>query len=360
MVQFGPLRPTLVVCLAAMKIKIVHKLTALVFLFTVVSSARDWKQYPVVVEVDTTQDIYAVGDPHSDFSRLAGVLATAKIIAGVPAVPDKPVWTAGKSVLVITGDYIDKGPCALCVIQLVAALQSAAVAQGGQVILTMGNHEAEFLADPTGDKTKEFQDELIKAKIDPASVARCQGDLGAFLCNLPIAARVNDWFFSHAGNTGGRSIAQLSAAIQAGVDKDGYATEELVGDNSILEARLNKKGPGGLPWIYDGKKKTDPQKLLTKYADALGIHHILQGHQPGNVKFRDGQERKQEDLFQRYDGLYFLNDGGMSTGIEGSTSIGGAMHITTGKVEAICAGGQTKTLWDSTNNEAIAAIHCSQ
>src|SRR5262245_13408244 len=47
----------------------------------------------------------------------------------------------------------------------------------------------------------------------------------------------------------------ISAAIEAGFAKDGFATKELVGKNSILEARLNKKGPGGLPWFQDGNYK---------------------------------------------------------------------------------------------------------
>ena len=49
-------------------------------------------------------------------------------------------------------------------------------------------------------------------------------------------------------------IAELSAAIQNGFAKDGFATKELVGDNSILEARLNKKGPGGMAWFMDDSK----------------------------------------------------------------------------------------------------------
>src|SRR4051812_37126353 len=34
------------------------------------AGGRDWQKYPAVVEVDTTHDIYAVGDPHGDYERL--------------------------------------------------------------------------------------------------------------------------------------------------------------------------------------------------------------------------------------------------------------------------------------------------
>ena len=322
---------------------------------------------PAILEVDTLQDIFAVGDPHADPGRLANVLVQAGIIGGVPKTPSAVTWTAGQSVVVITGDMIDKGPDSLGVIALLRALQTAAAAQRGQVIITMGNHEAEFLADPHGKKTSEFQAELKKAGLKRNDVASCQGDLGRFLCGLPIGARVNDWFFSHGGNTNGQSIAGLNAAIAGGICQDGFATPQLQGDNSILEARLNDKGPNGLPWFDNGSKTNNPQTLLQSYVTALrGVNHLIQGHQPGNVEFPDGVKRNKYYLFQRY-GLLFLNDGGMSSGISGNESVGGALHITRSgnqgaivqTVTAICAGGQTTVLWDSqTNQTGPVALQC--
>lgn len=325
-------------------------------------ATRDWTKHPAVVEVDTDEDVFAVGDAHADYKRLWGVLAAAKIIDGVPKLPTQVNWIAGKAVLVITGDMIDKGPNSLNVIALVRALQTSASAKGGHVIVTMGNHEAEFLADPHGKKTEEFGNELKKAGLKRNDVASCKGSLGKFLCELPFAARVNDWFFCHAGNTNNQSIATITSAIEAGFAQDGFATAELVGDNSLLEARLNNKGPGGLPWFDNGSAQTDPQKLLAKYAATLGVQHIVQGHQPGGVSFPDGVKRSKEDIFQRY-GLLFLIDGGMSKGIEGSTSTGGALHITgttKQKVVVICANGTEKTLWDSETQPSINSQHCGK
>ncbi|MBC8030655.1 MAG: metallophosphoesterase [Pyrinomonadaceae bacterium] len=325
-------------------------------------ASRNWAKHPVVVQVDTTEDIYAVGDSHADPDRLAAVLAKAKIIKGVPKKPGDVKWAAGKAVLVVTGDMVDKWHKSLDVIKLLRALQSSAAAQGGQVIITMGNHEAEFLADPHGHKTSEFGKELKAAGLKRNEVANCQGDLGKFLCELPIAARVNDWFFSHAGNTNGQTIQALSAAIEAGFAKDGFATQELIGANSILEARLNAQGPNGLPWFDTGNKTADPQVLLTNYVTALGVKHIVQGHQPGNVEFPDGKKRNKTDLFQRY-GLLFLIDTGMSRGVDGATSSGGALHITgksNPKVVGICANGKRKTLWDLQTNPGLEALHCAR
>jgi hypothetical protein len=327
------------------------------------AQARDWKKHPAIVEIDTTADIYAVGDPHSDFERLAGVLAAAHLIAPLPAQPDQAVWTGGNAVLVITGDTIDKGPSGLRVLTFIGKLGLAAPAKDGLVILTMGNHEAEFLAEPNGKKTLEFRDELAGNRIDPAHVAACEVPLGNFLCNLPIGVRINDWFFSHGGNTGGQSISQLNAAIEEGAKRAGFGAKELIGPNSILEARLGAEGPAGLPWIYDGDKQTDPQKLLASYAEKLGVHHLVQGHQPGKVEFLDGRKRNAQDLFQRW-GLLFLTDTAMSRGIKDGGSIGGLLHISgsgaNAKAEAICANGEKLTLWDRATNQESGALHCGK
>ena len=320
-------------------------------------------QNPAIVQLDTTEDVFAIGDPHGDPKRLAGALAGAKLIDDASSPPDRVKWAGGKSVLVVTGDMIDKGTNSIGVITLLRTLQSDAATHGGRVIVTMGNHEAEFLADPLGDKTQEFSSELQAREHGSEGRSPIAAATSASSCaQLPIAVRVNDWFFSHAGNTDNRTIQQISAAIEAGFAKDGFATKELVGKNSILEARLNKKGPNGLPWFQDGKASTDPQKLLAKYVATLGVKHLVQGHQYNAVKFPDGKNRKEEHFFQRY-GLLFLIDTGMSRGIEDSDSIGGALRITGSggdqKAIVICPNGDQKTLWSKKKADREEHL-CSQ
>jgi len=293
---------------------------------------------------------------------MSKLLAGAGLISGIPGDPAGVQWSAGKSVLVISGDMIDKWKDSLKVIAAVRALQQSAAAKGGRVIVTMGNHEAEFLADPNGKKTLEFANELKGAGLKPSQVANCQGDTGQFLCQLPIAARVNGWFFCHAGNTSDRTIPELNAAIEKGFQKKGFASKEFIGDNSILEARLNKKGPGGLPWFDNGDPKTSPKKLLAGYVAKLNVQHLVQGHQPGTVKFPDGKTRHKETLFHRY-GLLFLIDSGMSRGILGSDSVGGVLWIARKQTESatvICPDGSKNLLWDSETQPKIGVVKCTK
>jgi hypothetical protein len=304
---------------------------------------RDWATAPAVVQLDTDEDLYVVGDAHGDYDRLVAVLTGVKIISGTPAKAEAVNWAAGKAVVVFTGDMIDKGTNSLAVIALVRALQSSASAAGGRVFVTMGNHEAEFLATPTEKKVGEFAGELTQANLSPLDVAACHGDLGQFLCTLPFAARVNDWFFSHGGNTAGRTMQTLIGDLQSGVDKDGFGTDQLVGDDSLLEARLGKT-----PWFG-----ADASTTLANYAKALGVAHIVEGHQPGKVEFADKVKRGAGEMFQRY-GLIFLEDTGMSSGV--GDSHGAVLHIAGhGKksAAAICFDGTTTEIW---NEGALAQL----
>lgn len=306
---------------------------------------RDWTKAPAVVQVGTDEDVYAVGDPHADYDRLLTLLTAAKLIAGAPANPGEVKWIARTAVVVFTGDLIDKGPNSLGVISLVRALQGSAAGAGGRVFVLMGNHEAEFLAAPNETKVSEFAGELSGAQLSPAEVAACHGDLGQFLCNLPMAARVNDWFFSHGGNTAGRSLDALAHDLQGGVDKDGFGSAQLVGDDSLLEARL-----GSSPWFQPNG--ADAKATLTAYTKALGVAHMVQGHQPGKVEFADGTKRAGGEMFQRY-GLIFLEDTGMSSGID--DSLGAVLRVAghkKGKAEAVCFDGKVTKIWVQTGTLA--------
>ena len=109
---------------------------------------------PIVLERGPAPEaLFAIGDVHGDAQRLSVLLATAHLADGAR-------WTGGRSVLVLTGDMIDKGPNSVGVLRLVSALRTAALKDGGEVIALAGNHEAEFLADPKGKKSEEFRSEL--------------------------------------------------------------------------------------------------------------------------------------------------------------------------------------------------------
>jgi len=232
--------------------------------------ARDWSAHPAIVELDDADEIYALSDPHGGAKELAALLAANHLASGTE-------WKGGTAILVVAGDLIDKGPDSLGVIDLLRALEPKARAKGGRVIVTMGNHEAEFLADPqnkkassTGEDANGIDGELATKHIAPADLARgADADgRGRWLIELPFAVRIKKWFFAHGGNTGGESIAALGKRLQASVDKNGFGDKDITGKTSILEAQ---------GW-YGNQDKDDTGR---RYADALGVKHIVFGHDPG-------------------------------------------------------------------------------
>jgi hypothetical protein len=302
-------------------------------------SARNWEQCPATVSLQTPETVYALGDTHGDYDRLVTLLVAGKLLAAPPASPGQAAWSGGRATLVVTGDMIDKWDHSLDVIAFMRALIASAASQGGRVVISAGNHEAEFLADPTSSKTKEFQNELTKAGIKPPDVANGtdSAGIGQFLLCLPFASRVNDWFFAHAGSTKGRTYLQLVSDLQTGFDADGYNAKVLLGDKGLLEARM--KPPW---WEKPNDNGTESVARLLGYADALGVHHIVFGHQPGTYTFNNGTTRKKGTLFANFSGLVFLIDTGMSRGVDYST--GALLRIEAERATAVFADGSEKPL----------------
>jgi hypothetical protein len=306
---------------------------------------RDWQRCPAVATFDTQEAVYALGDTHGDYKRLVTLLVAGHLMTAAPSSPDQAAWSGGHAILIVTGDMIDKWDHALDVIALMRALTASAASQGGRVVISVGNHEAEFLNDPKSAKTKDFRGELKAAKIKPLDVAAGTDSegIGKFLLCLPFASRVNDWFFSHAGSTNGRTLTQLIADLQTGFDAGGYKANVLLGDNGLLEARM--KPPW---WERAGDKPMDSVARLLGYADALGVKHIVFGHQPGGYSFNDGSTREKGTMFQNFHGLVMLIDVGMSRGVDESGkgySEGALLRIEGQNATELFPDGTQKQLW---------------
>ena len=242
--------------------------------YAVVSAPRDWSAHPAIVEIDSGPTIYAMSDVHGGYDRMVALLGRHAVIDAAPKTPDAVHWTAGSSVLVVTGDMMDKGPSSLEAIDLLRALEAQALTAGGRVIVTLGNHEAEFLDDPENEKANSSDgvDREIRAHgLSPSSIANGSDPRGVWLRDRPFGARVGRWFFAHAGDTHGRSVAALEGALRAAVAAHDYDDAEIIGADSILESR---------DW-YSSDASSG-----ARYAQAVGAQHIVFGHQPAALGSR--------------------------------------------------------------------------
>lgn len=294
------------------------------------STGRDWTAYPAIVEVDAASPIYAVSDVHGAYDRLVSLLALHHIIQRQPGAPADVKWAAGPAVLVVAGDLFDKGPGGVEVMDLLRALTASAAAAGGRVIVMLGNHEAEFLVDPLNDKATEsdgIATQLRAAGLDPSQVAAARGTdpRGQWLRTLPFAARVGRWLFAHAGDTHGRSIAELERVLRLGVESYDYNYPEIVGETSILESS---------GWA------SDDASVGARYASAAGAAHIVFGHDPGALGDRGA-------IAEAQSGALFRIDCGMSPTINYSEGALFQMEHRDEReiVSSLLATGEVRELW---------------
>jgi Calcineurin-like phosphoesterase len=174
-----------------------------------------------------TQRLVAIGDIHGDLDAFVGILQRAQLIDPIKR------WSGGHATLVQTGDFLDRGPKARGVMDLLMSLQKDAARQGGRVIVLMGNHEAMNIFGDfryvTNNDYISFEDERArKRKPDttqtPGFLERCEalgpnGKYGKWLRSLPAIARVNDSIFLHGG------ISPELASYSIDQLNDGIATE---------------------------------------------------------------------------------------------------------------------------------------
>ena len=247
--------------------------------------------------------------------------------ASTPAVPGgQPggyAWTGGSRVLVSVGDIINKDDRAMDVIDLLRSLETQAQAAGGAVIVTLGNHEAEFMAKPGKNKSEEFRAELEKRGLDPDKVADGETAYGQWLHQRPLAAKVNGWFFCHAGESGGQTVPQLADAFRQTVDSGKWGSRFLIGTKSILEAEK---------WWED-------HSAIDRDLAGVKAGHIVFGHDPG--AFRKGQ------IEEKFGGRIFRIDVGMTPPV--NYSKGALLFIDrqggTDAATSLDADGTRKELW---------------
>jgi hypothetical protein len=303
---------------------------------------RDWSKFPAVLQRNTPSDVFAVGDVHGDYDRLVELLAVNRLIEPHPLGPEQAKWRGGHSLLVCTGDLIDRWTNGLAVIRFFRSLQVDARKAGGDVVITMGNHEAAFLTGTwEDDRTQDFESELRAVRIDANAVRQGKDPegLGQFLRNLPIVAVINGWCFVHAGNFHGRTLDEVRSDLQEGIAREGFGAAILSAPDSILEARLRPN-----PWWESEGTGTGEEHLRAVIAP-LGCQHLVTGHQPKGATLSGRLTRAPGELYSAFDGLLFLIDTGMSRGI--GLSKGALLWIQTAQNAAVglSADGKAKELW---------------
>jgi hypothetical protein len=188
-------------------------------------------------DIQTTERVVAVGDVHGAFESFVAILRAAQVI------DNRNRWSGRRTVLVQTGDVLDRGPDSRKAIDLLRRLERDAQRAGGRVVSLLGNHElmrlvsdwryvsaGEIEAFRTGDSVQlreqvltllneqaaqrakaegrvhdaaayreQFLKEVPLGMIELRQAFGPQGEYARWVRERPTVARINGVLFLHGG-----------------------------------------------------------------------------------------------------------------------------------------------------------------
>ncbi|HEY1572176.1 MAG TPA: metallophosphoesterase [Pseudonocardiaceae bacterium] len=143
---------------------------------------------------------YVIGDVHGHHTELVDALRAAGLV------DEEAAWCGGTARVWFLGDFFDRGPDGVSVVDLVRDLSGQAEQAGGSVRALLGNHEILTLG------THRFGDTEVPADFGVRSFARSWRLNGGqetdqagltdehitWLAGLPVMARVDDYLLMHS------------------------------------------------------------------------------------------------------------------------------------------------------------------
>jgi len=147
---------------------------------------------PAASEFPKTKKIFALSDVHGRLDAMRDLLVSHKVM------DSDGRWTFGDGHLVVNGDVADRGDMVTEAYWLIRYLEVRAKAAGGQVHMTIGNHEAMMM---TGDLRYVNPSYLKQADGMPtfAELWGPQSELGRWLRCRPVMIKIGDLLFVHGG-----------------------------------------------------------------------------------------------------------------------------------------------------------------
>ena len=247
-------------------------------------------------------DTWVVGDVHGCAAPLR------RLLRRLGLVDDSGAWSGADAHVIFVGDFVDRGPNGLAVLDDVIRLEREAGEAGGSVGGVLGNHDAMLLAVrelgaeamPGFDQT--FLELWVMNGGDPAELRGISGAHVAFLRSLPAMQLTRETLIVHADSSFyleyGRSL-------------------EIV--NERIAAIVNGREPHGwtqlLIQFHRRRELTDPD-LVDRMLAAFGGRRIVHGHTPIPLEL-DVDAAEVNEPKVNLDGRVINVDGGLFLGSPG-------------------------------------------
>ncbi|MER6733660.1 metallophosphoesterase [Streptomyces puniciscabiei] len=255
--------------------------------------------------------LFVVGDVHGYLDELVAALQEQGLIDA------SGQWCAGTTRLWFLGDFTDRGPDGIGVIDLVMRLSAEAAAAGGYCKALMGNHELLLLGAKrfgdtpvnSGAGTATFQAAWLLNGGQKTDMDRLQDHHLQWMARLDAVEEVDGYLLVHSDTTAyldyGDSIEAVNDTVRETLTRND--ADECWDLFRKFTKRFSFRDEGGADAV---------RSLLDTYGGTRVVH----GHSPipyllGEVGSEDGEEGTGpvvEDPHVYADGLAIAMDGGVT------------------------------------------------
>ncbi|MFE9310294.1 metallophosphoesterase [Streptomyces sp. NPDC088353] len=255
--------------------------------------------------------LYVVGDVHGYLDQLVAALQEKRLVDSAGQ------WCAGTARLWFLGDFTDRGPDGIGVIDLVMRLSAEAAAAGGYCKALMGNHELLLLGAKrfgdtpvnSGAGTATFQAAWLLNGGQKSDMDRLQDHHLQWMARLDAVEAVDGYLLVHSDTTSyldyGASIEEVNDTVRETLTRND--ANEVWDLFRKFTKRFSFRDEGGADAV---------RSLL----DTYGGTRIVHGHSPipyllGEVGSEDGEESAGpvvEGPHVYADGLAIAMDGGVT------------------------------------------------
>ncbi|MGW4388064.1 metallophosphoesterase [Streptomyces sp. NPDC004685] len=284
----------------------------------------------VQVQIDTEQaprptdglgPLYVVGDVHGYLDELIAALYEQGLIDADGS------WSAGTARLWFLGDFTDRGPDGIGVIDLVMRLSAEAAAAGGYCKALMGNHELLLLGAKrfgdtpvnSGAGTATFQAAWLLNGGQKSDMDRLQDVHLQWMSRLDAIELEDDHLLMHSDTTAyldyGDSIEAVNDTVRETLTRnDADECWDLFRKFTKRFAFRDESGP----------------EAVRELLDAYGGARVVHGHSPipyllGEVGTEDSADGS-EDSRPQIEGPH-VYAGGLAIGMDGGVTMAGKLLV---------------------------------
>ncbi|GAA3806258.1 serine/threonine protein phosphatase [Streptomyces phyllanthi] len=277
---------------------------------------------PEAVEGESTDTgqgpLYVVGDVHGYLDELIAALQEKGLVDAAGN------WSAGTARLWFLGDFTDRGPDGIGVIDLVMRLSAEAAAAGGYCKALMGNHELLLLGAKrfgdtpvnSGAGTATFQAAWLLNGGQKTDMDRLQDHHLQWMARLDAMEEVDGHLLVHSDTTAyldyGDSIEAVNDTVRETITRND--ADEVWDLFRKFTKRFSFRDEGGADAV---------RSLL----DVYGGSRIVHGHSPipyllGEV----GSEESEEDEGPAVSGPHIYADG-LAIAMDGGVTMAGKLLV---------------------------------